>query len=50
MLIALAIILAIAWILSFTIYHVASFAIHILILAAVVSLVLHFVRGRRRPI
>lgn len=50
MLIALAVILAIAWILGFTVYHVASFAIHILLLAAVVSLVLHFVRGRRHTV
>jgi hypothetical protein len=48
MLIALAVILGIAWIIGFTMYHVASFAIHILLLAAVVSLVLHFVRGRGR--
>lgn len=47
MLIALAVILAIAWILGFTVWNVASFAIHILLLAAVVSLVLHFVRGGR---
>ncbi len=47
MLIALAIILAIAWILGFTVYHVASFAIHVLLLAAIVSVVLHFIRGRR---
>ncbi len=49
--VALAIILVIAWILGFTVYHVASFAIHILLLAAIVSLVLHFVvRGRGRPV
>lgn len=46
MLIALAILLIVAWVLGFTVYHVASFALHILLLAAVVSLVLHFVRGR----
>lgn len=48
--IALAIILVIAWILGFTVYHVASFAIHVLLLAAIVSLVLHFARGRGRPV
>jgi hypothetical protein len=46
MLIALAVILVLAWILGFTVYHVASFALHILLLAAVVSVVLHFIRGR----
>ncbi len=49
--VALAIILVIAWILGFAVYHVASFAIHVLLLAAIVSLVLHFfARGRGRPV
>ena len=47
MLIALAIILALAWILGFTVMHVSSFAIHLLIVAAVVSVVAHLFRGRR---
>jgi len=47
MFIALAIILALAWILGFTVMHVSSFAIHLLILLAVVSAVAHFARGRR---
>jgi hypothetical protein len=46
MLVALAILLIFAWVLGFTVYHVASFAIHILLLAAIVSLALHFVRRR----
>ena len=46
MFIALAIVLALAWIFGFGVFHVASFAIHILVLAAVVSLVVHFVRGK----
>jgi len=50
MLIVLAIILALAWVLGFVVYHMASFAIHLLILAAIVSVVLHFVRGGRRTI
>ena len=48
MLIVLAIILGIAWILGFTVYHVASMAFHILLIAAVVSAVMHFVAGSRR--
>ena len=48
MLLALAIILAIAWILGFGIFHVASAAIHVLIALAVVSLILHLVRGGTR--
>ena len=49
MLLLLAIILAIAWILGFSVYHVASAAIHILIVLAVISLVLHLIgfAGRR---
>jgi len=47
MFILLAVILAIAWIGGFTIMHVSSAAIHILLLLALVSVVMHFVRGRR---
>jgi hypothetical protein len=47
MFIALAVILALAWILGFSVFHVASAAIHILVIAAIVSVVLHFVRGAR---
>lgn len=45
MLIALAILLGLAWVFGFTVFHVASTAIHILLILAVVSLVAHFVRG-----
>jgi hypothetical protein len=44
MLIALAILLALAWVLGFTVLKVSSFAIHLLILFAVISLVAHFFR------
>jgi hypothetical protein len=47
MLIALAVILAIAWLLGFSVFHVASAAIHILVVLAVVALIVHFVQ--RRP-
>ena len=43
---ALAIILAIAWFLGFGVFHVASAALHILLVLAVVALVVHFVQGR----
>jgi hypothetical protein len=46
MLIALAILLALAWVLGFTVVKVSSVAIHLLILFAVISLVAHFFRGR----
>jgi hypothetical protein len=47
MLLLLAIILAIAWVGGFAVMHVAGAAIHLLLLLAVVSLVLHVLRGRR---
>ncbi|HXT97656.1 MAG TPA: DUF5670 family protein [Polyangia bacterium] len=45
MFLALAIVLAIAWICGFTLFHVASAAIHILIALAVLSLIVHLVRA-----
>jgi hypothetical protein len=47
MFIALAILLAIAWLMGFTLLHVSSAAIHILLVLAIISVVLHLVRGRR---
>ncbi len=47
MFVALAVLLAIGWILGFGVLHVSSAAIHLLILFAIVSVVLHVVRGRR---
>lgn len=45
--IILFVILLIAWILGWTVFHVASGLIHILLVVALVALVLHFIRGRR---
>lgn len=47
MLLALAVILGIAWILGLGVFHVASAAIHILIVVAVIALIAHFVTGGR---
>jgi uncharacterized membrane protein YtjA (UPF0391 family) len=41
------IILIIAWILGWGMLHVTSALIHILLVVALISLVLHFIRGRR---
>ena len=38
--------LLIAWILGLGVFHVAGGLIHILLIFAVISLILHFVRGR----
>ena len=48
MFILLAIILGVAWLLGFTVFHVASGAIHLLVLLAIASVVVHFVRGGTR--
>jgi Family of unknown function (DUF5670) len=42
------VILLIAWLLGFSVFHVASGFIHVLLVVAVISLILHFVRGGRR--
>ena len=50
MFLVLAAILAIAWLFGFTVFHVASGAIHILLVVAVVVAIVHFVQGRRAPL
>lgn len=47
MLLILAIIIAVAWLLGFTVFHVATGAIHILLILAIAALVVHFVRVAR---
>jgi hypothetical protein len=46
MLILLAIILALAWVAGFTVMHVSSALLHLLLVLAVVSVIVHLVRGR----
>jgi len=43
----LAVLLVFAWIGSFVMFHVAGFLIHLLLIFAVISLVIHLFRGRR---
>jgi Family of unknown function (DUF5670) len=40
-------VLLIAWIGGFSVFHVAGGLIHLLLVFAVISLILHFVMGRR---
>lgn len=47
MLLVLAAIIAIAWLLGFSVFHVTSSAIHLLLLVAVVVVIVHFLQGRR---
>ena len=46
MFLTLFIVLLLAWIFGFTLFHVTSFMIHILLIAAVIALIMHFVRPR----
>jgi hypothetical protein len=47
MLFWLGVILLIAWITGFGVFHVASAAIHLLIVLAIISILVHFIRGKR---
>jgi Family of unknown function (DUF5670) len=46
MLLILAVIVAIVWLMGFTVFHVAGGAIHLLLLLAVVGVIAHFMRAR----
>jgi hypothetical protein len=48
MFIAIAIILAVIWLILFLALHITAFAVHILIILAVIALIVHFFTGRRR--
>ena len=41
------VVLLVAWITGFTVFHVAGGLIHLLLVFAVISLVMHFVLGGR---
>lgn len=47
MLFTLAVVLIVAWVFGFGVFHVAGGLIHLLLLLAVISILWHFVRGRR---
>jgi hypothetical protein len=42
----LAAVLIVMWVLGFLAFHVAGGLIHLLLIVALISLVMHFVRGR----
>jgi hypothetical protein len=44
---ALAALLVFAWIGSFVMFHVAGFLIHLLLIFALISLVIHLFKGKR---
>jgi Family of unknown function (DUF5670) len=39
-------VLFVAWILGWLVFHVAGGLVHILLIVAVISLIVHFLRGR----
>ena len=47
MFIAIAAVLVIAWLLGITAFHVAGGLIHLLLIVALISVVIHFLTGRR---
>ncbi len=47
MFLILALVLFVAWIGGFVVFHTAGFLIHILLILAVISIIFHFIRGSR---
>ncbi len=47
---ALAIILIMLWVGGFLLFHIAAFALHLLLIVAGVALVIHLLAGSRRAI
>jgi uncharacterized protein DUF5670 len=41
----IALVLVLAWIGGFVVFHVAGFFIHLLLILVVISLIMHFIRG-----
>jgi hypothetical protein len=50
MLLTIAIILAVLWAFGFIVFHLTAWAIHVLIVVAVILLILHFVRGAKKVV
>jgi hypothetical protein len=50
MFIGLFLVLLVAWVMGWTVFHVAGGLIHLLLVIALISLVLHFVRGGRATV
>ena len=48
MFLIIGLVLLVAWIGGFVVFHTAGFLIHLLLIFAVISAILHFVRGGRQ--
>ena len=46
MFLVIALVLVLAWVGGFVVFHTAGFLIHLLLIFAVISVIMHFVRGR----
>jgi hypothetical protein len=47
MILAVAAVLGVLWLVGFLAFHVTAFAIHLLLIAAVIAVIAHFVVGGR---
>ena len=47
MFLILAVVLVVLWLGGFTLFHVTGFLIHLLLIFAMISIVMHFITGRR---
>lgn len=47
MFLILAVVLLVLWLGGFFVMHVSSFLIHLLLIFAIISIIMHFVSGRR---
>lgn len=47
MFLVIALVLVLAWVCGFIVFHVAGFFIHLLLIFAVISILFHFLRGSR---
>jgi hypothetical protein len=50
MFIILAVVLVVLWLGGFFVLHISSFLIHLLLIFAIISLIMHFVGGSRRAV
>jgi uncharacterized SAM-binding protein YcdF (DUF218 family) len=47
---ALAVVLVLLWVGGFLLFHIAAFALHILLIIAAVALIIHLLGGGRRVV
>ena len=47
---ALAIILILLWVGGFLLFHIAAFALHVLLIIAAIALIIHLLSGGRRAV